>query len=172
MTLTSILITSIYQRLGCQHAKVNKTNQLSLCKRGPEYVERRIISSFTMICKSEKKSLCYLGSRNHPQRTSANFFLFFDTPSPLTHFCTYVTTLYRHSPRRQLVCMITISVRMYKYWLNLDCSAIHFAIMNRKSMMKQNQDFCIHTYYVNSEFPKIYACEVLNSIKHSHTLFK
>ena len=94
MTLTSILITSIYQRLGCQHAKVNKTNQLSLCKRGPEYVERRIISSFTMICKSEKKSLCYLGSRNHPQRTSANFFLFFDTPSPLTHFCTFVTTLY------------------------------------------------------------------------------
>ena len=74
--------------------KSKQNKPAGIMQRGPEYVERGIISSFTMICKSEKKSLCYLGSRNHPQRTSANFFLFFDTPSPLTHFCTFVATLY------------------------------------------------------------------------------
>ena len=149
MTLTLILITSIYQRLGCQHAKVNKTNQLSLCKRGPEYVERGIISSFTMICISEKKSLYYLESRNHPQRTSAFFSCFSIAPSPCLHIFVPLwphfmiklwpfppsNVLYRHSPWRP--CLHDYHICTYvQILIEFDCSAIHNAIMNRKSMMK------------------------------------
>ena len=84
----------------------------------------------------------------------AHYFMMKLWPLPPTPLL-IVNVLYKHPPRRP--CLHDYHICTYvQILIEFDCSAIHNAIMNRKSMMKQNQDFCnLHTYYVNSEFPKI-----------------